>query len=471
MAYRDLREYIKALEAKNLIKWVDAEVDKDWEISAVQRVVSTMGDEVRHATGFRNVKGYDIPVVTGVTGGSRGVYATALEIDDLTMDAVLAKWSNAMQNPVPTTVVSEGECQEVVLTGDDVDLYKLPIPTWTYGLDPAPYITAPCEITKDYNTGVQNMGTYRMQVKSKNTTGILWDLPSQHGAVHYAEWEKANEPMPMAVAIGGDPTMMLASVAKAPLGVDELTIAGALRGESMDVVKCKTIDIYVPAHAEIILEGTIEPYFRETEGPFGEYTGYMGGPYDLPVFKISAITHRKNPIYQGFHSQKPPSESSLIRQIPEEANVYKHLVHQLKLPGIIDVHFPEAGGAYAMLWVRMDVKYHGHAKQVLSAAWCHQHSIAKWVVVTDADIDIRDPFSREWALSWRVEPIKDIFFIPDTAAIMLDPSNAPMEVALWDRKSSKVCVDATKKWPYPPIAYPPKDHLDKVKAEWSKYGI
>jgi UbiD family decarboxylase len=237
------------------------------------------------------------------------------------------------------------------------------------------------------------------------------------------------------------------------------------------VVKCKTIDVEVPASAEIVLEGEVLPHIRETEGPFGEYTGYMGGPYDLPLFKIKCITHRKNPIYQAFHSQKPPSESTLIRQMAEEASVYKHLVHQLKIPGIIDVHCPDAGGAYAMLWIRLDVKYHGHAKQVLTAAWTHAPSFAKWIAVTDADIDIRDPFSREWAMSWRVEPIKDIYFIPDTASIMLDPSCAPMDVQLWDRKSSKICIDATKKWEYPPIAYPPQEHMQKVKNDWKKYGI
>jgi UbiD family decarboxylase len=471
MAYRDLREYLDVLTGKGLLKWVDEEVDKDWEITCIARKVSRKPPEKRHALGFRRVKGHSSPVVTGTIGASREVYATALEIGS-GVEEIIAKWEHALTHHREAELVKTGVCQEVVRKGNEADLTWFPIPTWTPEKDPGPYITAPCMITRDPETGIRNVGIYRMQVKGPRETGVLWDLPSQHGAVHYLKYEAMGKPMPVAVVVGVDPCILMAAAAKVPLQVDELAVAGALREEPVPLVKCKTIDIEVPATAEIVLEGEIIPGETETEGPFGEYTGYMGGPYDLPLFHIKCITHRKDPVYQALHSQMPPSESSLLRQIPEEANVYKHLVHQLKIPGIVDVHLPEAGGSYAILWISMKTMYPGHAQQVLSAAWTHHPAFAKWVVVTDEDIDIRDPFIREWVLSWRVEPVNDVHIMNDTSSLLLDPSAAPMDVALWDRPlSSKVLINATKSWEYPEIALPPDKYMKRVEDNWDKYGV
>jgi 4-hydroxy-3-polyprenylbenzoate decarboxylase len=471
MAYRDLREYLDLLARRGLMKWVEKEVDKNWEITCVARKAFRQNPEDRFALGFRKVKGHSSPVVVGTTAASRKVYAAALEIEQ-DVESIIAKWERALTEPMEAEPVSSGVCQEVVKEGKDLDLGWFPIPVWTPDKDPGPYITAPCMITKDLETGVRNVGIYRMQVKGANSTGVLWDLPSQHGAIHFAKYEKKNLPMPVAVAVGVDPCILMASAAKVPLGVDELSIAGALRGEPVPVVKCKTIDVEVPAAAEIVLEGEIVPGEKETEGPFGEYTGYMGGPYELPVFHIKCITHRKDPIYQALHSQMPPSESSLLRQIPEEANIYKHLVKQLKIPGIIDIHLPESGGSYAILWIRMKTMYPGHAQQVLSSAWTHHAAFAKWIVVTDEDIDIRDPFIREWVLSWRVEPKNDVSIMSGTSSLLLDPSAAPPEVPLWERPlSSKVLVNATKKWEYPEIALPSNEYMERVASSWKEYGL
>jgi UbiD family decarboxylase len=471
MKHVDLRTHLALLEREGLMQWVDQEVDKDWEITCVTRLFFQRNSAVnRKALGFRHVKGYDIPVVVGTVSASRQVYVTSLGIGP-SPDAVTAKWKQALDNPIEPETVSSAPCQEVVLSGDDVDLNKFPIPTWTPDKDPAPYVTAPCMVSKDLETGIPNVGIYRMQVKGPNRTGMLWDLPSQHGAMHYAQYEAANKPMPVAVVVGAHPTILMSAAAKVPYGVDELAVAGGLLGEALPVVRCKTIDLNVPAFAEIVLEGTIAPGFRETEGPFGEYTGYMGGPYDLPVFEIQCITHRRNPIYQALFSQMPPSESSLMRQIPEEANVYNHLVHKLNIPGIVDVHLPETGGSYAVLWISMKTRYPGQAQQVLCAAWTHHPAFAKWIVVTDEDIDIRDPFQREWVLSWRVEPQRDIFFIPNTSSLLLDPSPAPPDVPLWNRRSSKICIDATKKWSFPAVALPPEKYMNEASRRWESYGL
>lgn len=471
MAYGDLREYLKLLESRGIMKWVDREVDKDWEITCVARKVFRQPPDKRYALGFRKVRGHSAPVVVGTVAASRSVYAAALDIGP-EVDQIISKWEQALSGPVEAELVSEGVCQEVVKKDGDADLGWFPIPTWTPEKDPAPYITAPCMITKDPETGVRNVGIYRMQVKGPDRTGVLWDLPSQHGAIHFSKYEKAGRPMPVAVVVGVEPCILMAAAAKVPLEVDELAVAGALRGSPVPLVRCRTIDIEVPATAEIVLEGEIRPGETEIEGPFGEYTGYMGGPYDLPFFHIRCITHRKDPIYQALHSQMPPSESSLLRQIPEEANIYKHLVRQLKIPGIIDIHLPESGGSYAILWIRMKTMYPGHAQQVLSAAWTHHPAFAKWIVVTDEDVDIRDPFTREWVLSWRVEPKNDVHILHDTSSLLLDPSAAPPDVPLWDRPlSSKVLVNATKKWEYPAIALPPDSYMKRVEDSWEQYGL
>ncbi|MBE0478169.1 UbiD family decarboxylase [Candidatus Aerophobetes bacterium] len=471
MAYKDLREYLQALTSKGLMKWVEKEVDKDWEITCIARKVFQREPDKRFALGFKKIKGHSGSVVVGTVAASRGVYATSLQISP-EVEEVIARWDKALTYPQEPKISNHGVCQEVVREGKDVNLNWFPIPTWTPDKDPGPYITAPCMITRDLKSGIRNVGIYRMQVKGANRTGVLWDLPSQHAAIHFAKYEAEKIPMPVAVAIGVDPCILMAAAAKVPLGVDELAVAGGLRGEPVSLVKCKSIDLEVPATAEIILEGEILPGEKGIEGPFGEYTGYMGGPYELPLFHIKCITHRKDPIYQALHSQMPPSESSLLRQIAEEANVYKHLVHQLKIPGVIDVHLPEAGGSYAILWIRMKTAYPGHAQQVLCAAWTHHPTLAKWIVVTDEDIDIRDAFIREWVLSWRVEPSKDIHIFPGTSSLLLDPSVAPPDVPLWERPlSSKVLINATRKWKYPEIALPPSKYLHKVEKQWEEYGL
>lgn len=471
MPYDSFQHYLETLEKNGCVKWVEKEVDKDWEITSVARnYFRKTKESERCALGFRNVKGYDIPVVLGAIGASRKVYGLAIETDP-GFSSIKETLSGALANPVNPVVVDSGPCKDVILTGDEVDLHRFPIPTWTPEKDPAPFLTAPCLFTRHAETGVGNIGTYRMEIKAKNETGVLWDLPSQHGAVHYASWEKQNQPMPMAVVIGADPTIIMSSVSKVPLGVDEICIAGGLRGKPVEVVKCETCDIYVPATAEIVLEGVVLPGESVVEGPFGEYTGYMGGPYMMPKFYVKCITHRKKPVYHALFSQMPPSESSLMRQLPEEANVYQHLSGYLKIPGIKDVHLPEAGGSYSICWISMKTAFPGHVQQVMSAAWTHHPTFAKWIVVTDEDVDIRDPFIREWILAFRVEPEKDITFLPNTAPILLDPSSDPPEVPLWDRRSSKVLIDATQNWEYPEIALPPQKYLDQAAEQWEKYEL
>ncbi len=476
MRYNDLREYVGALEAAGLLKRVADEVDKDWEIAALCRLAFTkLPSETRPALLFENVKGFDCPVVAGVLGASRRIYAMGLGIDEVG-DGILAAisncWSRAIKNPVEPRLVPTGPCKENILTGDAVDVFRFPVPMWTVGEDPGLFLTAPCVITRDPETGIRNVGTYRIQLKERNKTGIHMGK-TRHIYRHIQKNDARDEPTPVAIVVGADPTIGLASVSSIPFGVDELGVAGRLRGEPVDVVKCETVDLEVPATAEIVIEGLIPPRRRELEGPFGEYPGYMGASGDAPIVDVTCITHRDDVVFHAFVSQMPPSESSLIRGCGREASIFTHLTADHRLP-VRDVHLKESGGSAAYLAISMRPQYPGQVWEAVWTAWTVDPSLGKITVVVDDDIDIRDPFQLDWAMSFRMQPEKDIHVVRGTAAVMNDPSQAAKGVTKEDPSrhiSSKVLIDATKKHAYPAIAMPPQDHLRKVAEKWGRIGL
>jgi UbiD family decarboxylase len=471
MAYRDLRAYLATLEEKGKLRRIKKEVDKDWEIAAVCRqLFFKIPPERRPALMFENVKGFKIPLVAGVLGASREIYAIGLETESA--NGIHDKWIKALERPIPPRIVKSGPCKENILLGDDVNILKLPVPVWTVGEDPGPFFTSPYVITKNPDTGVLNVGTYRMQAKGPNKTGFLIGR-EQDAAFHLARNEELNKPTPVAVVIGTDPSIGFVSVSKIPESMDEFAVAGALRGEPVDLVPCETVPLEVPASAEIVLEGEIPPNVREIEGPFGEYTGYMGPPGLQPVFIIKCMTFRNNPIYQAFISQRPPSESSCIRGIGREWPLYKHLKYTLDLP-IRDLRLKEAGGSGAYIVVSLKKRFETQVKQLMYGIWSLKSGFGKFTVVVDDDIDIRDDFAIDWALSWRVRPDKDIYIETDVQAVGLDPSQAPPSVPQHDpirEIGARVAIDATQKHDYPAIALPPKEHLDSVAARWKEYGI
>jgi len=471
MAYRDLREYLKALEAKGKLKRVKKEVDKDWEIAAVCRqLFYKFPDSKRPAVMFENVKGFNIPVVAGALGASREIYAIGLETDSV--DGINRKWDRALEKPIPPRIVKEGPCKENIWMGEKVDILKLPVPVWTVGEDPGPFFTSPYVITKDPETGVRNVGTYRMQVKGPNKTGFLIGKV-QDAAWHVKKNDDKNNPTPVAVVIGADPSIGYVSVSKMSETLDEFAIAGALRGEPVDLVPCETVPLEVPATAEIVLEGEIPANARELEGPFGEYTGYMGPAGQQPFFIIKCMTFRNSPIYQAFISQRPPSESSCIRGIGREWPLFKHLKYVLNLP-VKDVRLKEAGGSGAYVVVSLKKQFEGQVKQTMYGIWSLRTGFGKITVIVDDDIDIWDDFAVDWALSWRVRPDKDIYIERDVQAVGLDPSQAPPSVPQHHPSrtvGSRIAIDATRKHEYPAVSLPPKEHLDLVASRWKEYGI
>jgi len=469
MAYKDLRDYLKTLEMRGKLHHVKKEVDPNWEVAAyVRRVFQRIPRERRPAVMFDRVTGHDMPLVAGILGASPEVYALALET---TVDQIADKWARAQSAPIPPVVVKTGPVQEVVLKGDQVDCSKLPLCIWTRREDPAPYITGPCVVSKDPETGERNMGTYRMMLKGPRKFGLYLSNKWRDMAVHLAKNEKAGKPTPCAVVIGCDPPVPLTAVAR--VRGDEFGVAGGLRGAPLEIVTCETNDLEVPAHAEIVIEGFVPPGVREPEGPFGEYTGYMGASGPSYVIEVTALTYRKDAIYQAFFSQMPPSESSCIRGTGRDVAFYKYMSRDLKLP-VRDVHLLEAGGGASFLAISLRREHPGLPQRAMWAAWAYEPSLSKFVVVVDEDIDVRDYFQVLWAMSWHVQPDRDIYINKNTPAVALDPSLAEEDVDQAERQdmlSSKVGIDATRKHKFPARSIPPKEDMARVDAMWAEYGL
>src|SRR3989441_8126883 len=376
MAYKDLREYLAALEKHGKLHHVKKEVDPSWEVAAfTRRVFQRIPRERRPALMYERIKGFQMPLVAGVLGASPEVYALALET---TVDQIADKWSKAQTNPIPPVRVKTGPVKDVILKGDQADITKFPLCIWTRGQDPAPYVTGPCVVSVDPETGVRNVGTYRLMQKGPRKFGLFLTNTWRDMYAHLMKNEKQGKPTPCAVVIGCDPPVPLTSVSRVP--GDELGVAGALRGAPLEVVTCETNDLEVPAHAEIVIEGYVPAGVREHEGPFGEYTGYMGSSGPSFVIEVTAITHRTDPIYQAFFSQMPPSESSCIRGTGRDVALLKHLKRDLRLP-VRDVHLLEAGGGAAFLAISLRPDHPGLPQRAMWAVWAYDPSWSKWVGV------------------------------------------------------------------------------------------
>jgi len=469
MPYTDLREFLNKLESTGRLHRITKPVDKDWEIAAVAKVAfETIPEPRRPALLFEHVNGFDMPLVLGALGASRAIYCMALQCE---LKDLHQKWGDAERHPLAPVRVLKGAVQEKIFRDEQVNLLKLPIPTWTVGQDPAPYVTSGYVITHDPDSGIRNVGTYRIQLKGARKLGLFINY-LQGGREHVEKNIKRGHPTPVAIVIGAEPVIGLVSVTRLPQDVDEFAVAGALRGAPVELVRCLTSDLEVPAAAEIAIEGTIATELEE-EGPFGEYTGYMGPRSMSYKVDIQCVTHREKPIFQAFSSQMPPSESSCIRSIGRESALQKHLMEDLGLP-VRDVHLFEAGGAAAYLVISIKKSHPAQPRSAMFGAWSFAPQFGKLTVVVDDDIDIRDPNLVNWALAFRVQPEKDAFIISGTAAVQLDPSQAREDVLQQDptrRVSSKIGIDATRKHAYPAVAVPPQEHLERVRADWHSYGF
>jgi 4-hydroxy-3-polyprenylbenzoate decarboxylase len=343
-------------------------------------------------------------------------------------------------------------CQEVVLEGDDIDLTKLPIQTCWPG-EPAPLITWPLIVTKgptDKREDNFNLGIYRMQRLGKNKTIMRW-LKHRGGAQHHQRWkgEGKTEPLPAAAVLGADPGMILAAVTPVPDTLSEYQFAGLLRGKKAELVDCKTVPLKVPAEAEIVLEGFVSLDEYADEGPYGDHTGYYNSVEPFPVFTVTAITMRKQPIYLSTFTGRPPDEPSVLGEALNE--VFIPLLQQ-QYPEITDFWLPPEGCSYRIAVISMKKAYPGHAKRVMMGAWSflRQFMYTKWVIVVDDDVDARDWKDVMWAISTKMDPARDITVIENTPIDYLDFASPESSLG------SKIGLDATDKWE------------PETKREWGK---
>jgi 4-hydroxy-3-polyprenylbenzoate decarboxylase len=368
--------------------------------------------------------------------------------------------------------VKKAVCQEVVLTGDDIDLDALPIQTCWPG-EPAPLITWPLVVTKGPGTGKTddyNLGIYRMQKLAKDRTLMRW-LKHRGGAQHHARWGKEKqEPFPAAVVIGADPGTILAAVTPIPDTLSEYQFAGLLRGEKVELVDCKTVPLKVPASAEIILEGYVSLDEYGDEGPYGDHTGYYNSIESFPVFTITAVTMREKPIYLSTFTGRPPDEPSILGEALNE--LFIPLIQQ-QFPEIVDFWLPPEGCSYRIAVISMKKAYAGHAKRVMMGAWSYlrQFMYTKFLIIVDEDIDARDWKDVMWAVSTRMDPVRDITTIENTPIDYLDFASPESGLG------GKIGLDATNKVvPETHREWGQKIRMDdevieKVDALWGKLGL
>jgi UbiD family decarboxylase len=464
MPYADLRAFLERLEREGEILRVEVMVDLMHEVGAVCRLALDRGGVDRNkALFFSHPKGHSHPLVVNLLS-TRKRYCLALECDP---DEVHREWIRRTQHPIEPRIVKNGPCKEVVCVGNEVDLSRIPIPLWN-ARDGGRYITFPCHISKDPETGVRNAGMYRTMVHDEKTVGIL-AAPYRHIRLHFDKVHAQGKSLPVAIVMGLDPSIYATTVASFPFGVDELAMAGALRGEPVEVVRCETIPLEVPASAELVIEGEIPPGVLRDEGPFGEFTGYYGERAPRPVVQVKAITHRRDFIFQGSYTGLPHHENCVVSGISTEAEILR----QCPLPGISKIHLTSGGGGYLHAVVSVKKPYDGYGKMVgLSVLGTTAGRTVKIVTVVDDDIEPTDLAQIDWAVTTRVRVDRDIEIVKELSANVIDPVMTSQEKRGASR-TDKMIIDATKPLlePLQPECLPEREMMEEVIRNRKKYGI
>jgi 4-hydroxy-3-polyprenylbenzoate decarboxylase len=494
-AFGDLRGWIDALRQEGELHEIDVEVDWDRELGTISRKAFGVGNGP--ALLFNNIKGYNGPdarsrrVFTGgLSNYSRVAMTLGLPRDASVTDMVKATRHVLAQRVAPVEVAT-GKVKENILTGDDIDLWAYPVPKW-HPEDGGRYInTFQATVTMDPDTGVHNVGIYRGMIGGKDILPVLlWR--AQNWGVHFQKWAERGQKMPVAHVYGWEPCMGYCASAPVPTGVSEYEVMGAIRGEPVPLVKCETSDLWVPADAEMVVEGFIDddPATFADEGPFGEYTGYFGGDQGKKhVTKVTCITHRDDPIHRGTLEGTLPkmlNENSIMSSV-QRAGVAWNVLERAGVPGVTDVHCPAANNGTTLM-IQLHQTYRGQAKQAAAAIWGSNaaHLRYKNIWVVDEDIDIHDYGALDWAFAYRVNAAEDdIVFFPATFGSLLDPSTRLEQrdpMLYGTGKWCRVLIDATvnldfepkKEYGgqrYPPTVMPHDDDWDRVNARWKEYGF
>ena len=460
MPFTDLREFIAHLERHGQLRRISVPVSRDLEIAEITDRVSKGPTEKNVALLFERVEGFEIPVLINAFGSAHRM-ALALGVEDLT--ELSARVAKLLDLRIPGTFfeklkklgdlfslskagprhVSSGPCQEVVETRTP-SLKTLPI-LQCWPKDAGAYITLPLVFTKDPITGARNVGMYRLQVFDDQTLGMHWQT-HKGSAEHHREAERGRRPMEVAIALGGDPATIYTGSAPLPPGIDEIVFAGWLRNAGVEMVKCKTIDIEVPAHAEIVLEGYVDPSERRIEGPFGDHTGYYSLARDYPVFHLTAMTHRRNPIYPTIIVGRPPQEDYWLGKATER--IFLPII-RLLLPEVVDINMPAEGIFHNLVIVSIKKRYPGQARKVMYALWgLGLMMLAKTIIVVSEHVNVHDLSEVAWRATGNIDPKRDL-------VILEGPMDDLDHAALRHRYGGKLGIDATEKGP-----------LDGVAQEW-----
>lgn len=468
----DLQEHLQRLEALGLLTRIQVPIDKDSELHPLARWQFQGGlpDEQRRGFLFTDVKGakgekYDIPVAVGVLAASAAIYAAGLGVSE---DEIGDVWVNAMEHPIDPVMVTEAPCQEVVVTGDELKregkgLGSLPVPISTPGFDSAPYFTATLCVTRDPENGIRNMGTYRAALKAEDRLGLRMAsrLSGAGGYQHWLKYQKMGKPMPCAIVIGCAPAVLFTGPQKLPIDQDELGVAGGLIGEPIRIVKCKTIDLEVPADAEIVIEGLIDPVLLEPEGPFGESHGHVALEDFNMSMQVTAITRKKKPVLVSIVSQVTPSESSVLKRVAYEPLFLNHLKKVLNVKGIrrVVMHEPLTN-IRKVIFLEFDRSApQSEIWRGLQGAATLQAQCGKIVIAVSDDIDSRNADAVFWSLAYRANMIDDVHITPYRSG-----GHGPKSGS----KSAEgtMLIDATLKAPMPPLALPAEPYMAKARQIW-----
>ncbi|QLA16420.1 menaquinone biosynthesis decarboxylase [Desulfolutivibrio sulfoxidireducens] len=481
MAYKDLQEFLRELEKKGELRRIATRLDPYLEVAEItDRVSKKFGPALL----FENVGNSRFPVLTNAFGSYTRMHM-ALSCESL--EALASEITEFLEIEKPTGIIKKlkllpklarmanifpkevgsGPCQEVVLTGDDVDLSIMPVLT-TWPGDAGPFITLPGVITKNPETGKRNLGMYRMQVFDKKTTGMHWHR-HKGGAYHYHLAEKLGKRLEMAVCIGPDPAVTYAATAPLPDELDEMLFAGFLRRSPVELVKCKTVDIEVPANAQFVLEGYVEPKERRREGPFGDHTGYYSLADDYPVFHVTALTHRRDAIYPATLVGPPPMEDCFMGKTTER--LFLPLIKK-QLPEIMDMSLPLEGVFHNLCFVSIDKRYPGQAKKVMYALWgMGQMMFTKIIVVVDKNVNVQNTSEVLWRLGNNVDPRRDVVMVDGP----LDALDHASPLAFY---GGKMGIDATKKGPedghhrpWPASLRMSPEVVARIDAVWGELGL
>lgn len=478
-SYRDLQQHLAELEKRGLLQRVARPIDKDSELHPLVRWQFTGGMEEKDRKAFLftdivNAEGrkYDIPVVVGALAANRDIYCVGM---DTALENIQAKWDYAIANPITPRIVEKALCHEVVMTrntllGPGRGLDMLPIPVSTPGFDSAPTLTATNVVTKDPETGVQNMGTYRAALKASDrlVVRMATRVGGAGGYRHYqAHQKRGDTQMPCAIVLGCPPCVAFMGPQKLPIGMDELEVAGGLAGEPINVVKCKTVDLYVPAESEIVIEGFIDTVNVEPEAPFGESHGHVAlEEYNMPM-RVTAITMRAKPVIPSYLSQVAPSESSVIKRVAYEPLFLSHLRDTLGIKGVkrVCLHEPLTGLLRVTTVVVERAMPRTEVWRALYGAAFFKGDCGKICIAVNDDIDPDNADALLWALAYRSNPKEDVQIVPHRGQ-----GHGPKREH-GGEEDSTLLMDATMKSPMPPLALPKQEYMERARQIWEELQL